>query len=449
MPCKNIIPLLGGIIILFLNTSCLSRKPEKVPDYREEQVVALLEEYARTGRGEETLKALRPLLPYEENPMVYISLYLAEGEVSLAEEALTELLKDDPDNREYLLALIRLKRGEEISVLIQKLLSLDPENPEALIEMGYYWLSQGVWSRAESYLFQALEMNPSAPEALEGLGISALKKKEYEKARTYLKNALALEEKASVLSSLSRACYYSGKKAEAVSFITRAAELEPENYWHRFDRGKIYFYLNETERAEEDFHTVYKADPDHFFTNVFLGRISFYKGDTDKSLHHYNKVMEIQREYYPAWEPLSLLYYMKGELELSLRYQAAEYNRHKGRDHFYSLFMALSLRESGREKEAVTLLKKISSEVEEGSSFRRVCEYYIHPDTFPNDGFNDIYIEKDSYIKNRLLFYLAAGFEREGLWTSAVALYSQVASSDIYFESKLAKKRMEDFSDRN
>ena len=66
-----------------------------------------------------------------------------------------------------------------------------------------------------------------------------------------------------------------GKKLEALLALDRAIELDPNDLWNYFDRGKLFFYMSSNAKALADFIKAYSIDENHFFTNVFLGRLYF------------------------------------------------------------------------------------------------------------------------------------------------------------------------------
>lgn len=232
-----------------------------------------------------------------------------------------------------------------------------------------------------------------------------------------------------------------GNKLDAVKALTKAIELDPLDSWNYFDRGKLYFYMNSSDRALKDFKEAYRLNPDHFFSNVFLGRLYFSLDNSEKALEHYNIAISINPDYTPAYKDLSVLYYMEGDIDRSLDYLVTLYKSKTDKDPLLSLYLVNSLIEGGRTVEAKKILGNLVK-YEKNSTMKGIYYYFLDPDRAGDQALNDALLFEDQYQRMRLTYYVSCALQRGGIYSLSQALFLEVAESKIDLESKLAKYKL-------
>ena len=136
-----------------------------------------------------------------DNTMANVTLaiyYLDQGNLDLAEQFVRTALRA---NREDTIALnirglIKLKQGNnDIArwILEDKVLALDPANPEALANLGLAYVRLGDLPKAVVAFDRAVKLNPNAASARLNLGSIYLEYLNYRDAEKQYKAALALE----------------------------------------------------------------------------------------------------------------------------------------------------------------------------------------------------------------------------------------------------------------
>src|SRR5215212_9131452 len=162
----------------------LGRYPEAIAEY--ERVITSAPDWweahanlgichARNGRPEEAERALRRgLEECPASPEIRDELaahLLAQNKnlkeaLSLAEEAVA--LGQDEIRHLYTLGEVRLALGDEegSAKAYRSVLNLDPEDPNAHLEMGLYHERRGEVERAEEHFIESLKQEPGNPRAL-------------------------------------------------------------------------------------------------------------------------------------------------------------------------------------------------------------------------------------------------------------------------------------------
>ncbi len=122
--------------------------------------------------------------------------YNALGNPEEGVKYLTKLLElGDPTANVYgALSTTYMKLGKlgKAKEMILAFLNLEPDNPDALRNLGAMHTSQGDLENGLKYLDRAHRLNPYDPNTTFNLGTCYFGKKEYEKARTYYMRTIQL-----------------------------------------------------------------------------------------------------------------------------------------------------------------------------------------------------------------------------------------------------------------
>jgi len=138
---------------------------------------------------------------------------------------------------------------EEINYY-QKQAETDPQNPSFLISLGFAYLKDDKYEKADEVFRKALELDDKKAEAYFGLGIAAFGQKKYEKAVTEYEKAVAIDSlNDNYFLNLGVALDYLGKKDDAFDNYQKAIELNPQNARAYYNLGMIYQDLDNKEKA--------------------------------------------------------------------------------------------------------------------------------------------------------------------------------------------------------
>src|SRR5918997_4047636 len=229
----------------------LGRYPEAVAGY--ERVITYAPEWweahanlgichARNGRAEEAERAFRRGLeecPGSPEIRDELAAHLMaqnknlEEALSLAEEAVA--LGQDEIRHLYHLGEVRLALGGEegSAKAYRSVLSLDPEDPNAHLEIGLYHERHGEIQKAEEHFVEALNQDPGNPRALYSYASLYYATEDLETAEEILVRAVAVDAGYSpALSALASIRARRGDYATSLDYIEKAVAAGEEDAEH-------------------------------------------------------------------------------------------------------------------------------------------------------------------------------------------------------------------------
>ncbi|WP_299549542.1 tetratricopeptide repeat protein [Seonamhaeicola sp.] len=178
-------------------------------------------------------------------------IYVSQGNNEKALEAMKDARAETPDDVNLLLseANVHFKMGntEKFKELLQEATKMDPKNPELQYNLGVISADSGESDEAKAYYEKAIELDPeyinayinlsalilgkeeSIIEEMNGLGSSAADDKRYEELRNKRQDLYR----------------------EAVPFLTKALEIDPESINAAKTLMNIYSILGETDKYKE------------------------------------------------------------------------------------------------------------------------------------------------------------------------------------------------------
>jgi len=391
-------------------------------------------------------------------------LYLSVGDYLSANKYITTALEVEylADNLE-ILAMSQMGLGDNYSTTLENILILDDKNIFAINTFASDSLVSKELNKAEEYLNKSYNIDPENSNTLLLLGDLALAR--VNSMGLAKKKVLSLQQESTITAYYKRALKYYldsnqttnpnfyvklsavykklGKKLKAVQALDRSIELEPDNVWNYYDRGKIYFYMGESQLALPDFKKAYDIDPNNFFVNVFLARSYFINNNLEESLLIYNKVLEMNPQYTPAYKNYSILNYILGDKTLSLNYLIRIYNKRLDPDKFIPLFLVDSLIEAGRDKDSKKTLENLVKN-EKNVTMKGIYKYYLNPSRVGDQVLTDALAVEDDYLRMRYTYYVSQALLRDGVKSLSETLLLEVAESNLGFEAKLAKYKLGD-----
>lgn len=217
--------------------------------------------------------------------------YLDEAEIYLK-----HTLKIDSLNTDAMLLLAEYNLAKNETTIAMKLvnqaLKITPTSARPYFEKGMIYQVMGNINLAESSFQTAIEMNASYYDAYVQLGL--------------LNENLNL------------------KKAE--EYYTLALTINPEGMDALRNRGLLYLYTENFDKAIADFKTMLEIDSSfsecyfnigNTYVAMYDDNAPQYTKDTiiDRSIEYFQKAVDLQSDYVPAMYNLALGYKMKGDKE--------------------------------------------------------------------------------------------------------------------------------------
>jgi tetratricopeptide (TPR) repeat protein len=197
-------------------------------------VAALLAELGQLNSAREYLHQIGV-----ENTKQDLQLYLLEGELlrraGLYQEAgefYDAALEALPDSHELLYArALNAERLDDLAKAesdLQRIISADPDNAQALNALGYTLADRTQrYDEALGYIRRALELQPDAPEILDSMGWVQYRLGNYPEALNYLRRAVETMPDAEIAAHLGEVLWVSGDQGAARVVWEEALKKEP------------------------------------------------------------------------------------------------------------------------------------------------------------------------------------------------------------------------------
>lgn len=149
-----------------------------------------------------------------------------------------------------------LRKGRKTHSLsvFEKVVDLDPNNPESHYRLGKACLAAEQFEKACENFHRVLELDNDFAPAYEGLGETYYSREDFKSALKYLKKAKGLapnNEKVVYLIGLANDKL--GSFGEAIKFLQQAIDMSPRNAKYYYSLGFAYDSRGEKDKALENF----------------------------------------------------------------------------------------------------------------------------------------------------------------------------------------------------
>jgi tetratricopeptide (TPR) repeat protein len=191
------------------------------------------------------------------------------------------------------------------------------------------------------------------------------------------------------------------------------------------DRGKHRLRARALGPAESDFSRCLELDPDNFLARVLRAGLRDEQGRNEEALADYEQVLRLRPDYDFAYAPLAILHYIGKNWD-----RAEELFRKASRipdqEPAYALLAALSAKQAGREAKALEALRSLAAELP-GDSWELQAARYLADPQRELAVLGWLSREPDRVKRDRLLFYVAAEFLRQGRVAPALTYLAETA----------------------
>jgi tetratricopeptide (TPR) repeat protein len=139
------------------------------------------------------------------------------------------------------LELIKVKRFDEASTVLERAASLKPDEPMIFDALGRAHLGSGDLEAALSNIKRALELNPEMFESLNNLGTVYFEKRDYANAEKYFTEALRANPKATATRYNLARCYgRAGQYEKAAREFEQVLRSSPDDAEAYYELGLVY-----------------------------------------------------------------------------------------------------------------------------------------------------------------------------------------------------------------
>jgi len=401
---------------------------------------------------EEALK-LFDTVPAEYNKeyavrYMHASLLLSAGRSKEAKPIAEKLLSENKKDKDvlFLNALIAKSLGEinKKSAYLQELIKLDPFNSEANAELGNEQMTAKAYKKAKEYFLKSMRGDPNYITGLFGYGQVCYYLGEFKEAKTAFNRILTLNPKEDIAwSYLAKLSAEKGEYPDAIKYVLKAIEYNPNYYNYWIDYGDYLRYSSKYEEAAKAFTKAIEITPDYFLAYVYRASMYEILEKNDLALADYKSVVKLNSQYQYAYESIGILSWFSGKWtdcrEAMQKAYAVDTDNIS-----YQLMISACYQKEGdklRNKEFLTKMMK--------NMDRQSAEYAILRLYFDGLGEADV-LRKIRKVENinlrgKLLYYMAVFYELNGGDEAAKTLYLEIQSMNtpMFFEYRLAKWALE------
>lgn len=189
-----------------------------------------------------------------------VEILIDQNRFSEAEEILSNLLHEDPNNINIisLLAETNLQQGnfDKANTLINNGIGLSPDVPHLFYMKSRIAIQQDDLNEAESKIYKAIDLNSYAAEYFALLANIKLARKQFD---------------------------------EALSIADRSLEIDAENLLALNTRSTALNKLNREEESSDTIEGALREDPNNTFTHANYGWSLLEKGNHKKALEHFKE----------------------------------------------------------------------------------------------------------------------------------------------------------------
>lgn len=413
------------------------------------QFVQNLSNSLENGNLEESLK-LFDLMPENLKNDIDLmclkaSLLLSAGKTSEAKQIGSSLLEKNPENPDILElnVMIAKQSGDknQKNALLKKIISINPKNVAANIELADEQVLKKNWRNARDYYRRALLADPENTQALFGYAKMCYYMEKDDDAKNAFNKLIQLEpENSEAYSYLGKYEAESNQYRKALEYVNKAIELQDNNINYYFDKGTYLRYLGDYEGAEKSWKKAVSLEPDYFLGYAYLAGLYDEMDKTDLALEYYRKVVEKNPKYFYAYESLGMFAWKKGNWEEAQKSFEQALNNNPD-SISYKLMITACLYKQNKIPQMKTftesLMKKLPDR--QGMEYKLVRMY--HDKGGDADVAVNIQKETNRTKRGRYLFYLALYYELTGKNSLAFKYYNEVTSmeSPMFFEYRLAQ----------
>jgi len=162
------------------------------------------------------------------------------------------------------------------------------------LRRGELRLERGDIAGAQAELEESIGWDFEPKEALFQLGLVYVRRGEYEKAREIFKRSLKSSPGTITLFNLAVLAYGLGELEEAIDYIDRATQIDPDDLDFLYEKGEIYLAAGRSEEGLRALEEVSAKDKDYYKAYIRLGEYFEDKAEgREKAIEYYKKALRI------------------------------------------------------------------------------------------------------------------------------------------------------------
>lgn len=276
------------------------------------------------GLIDEAINAFKSAVALKPTSTAYVELgelYSDKSEYALAEAALKEGLRTEPNDNDGLEALanvyLKTSRNAEALEPLRKLVALTPNDAERQLLLGNTYMMTGQYDQAVASLNTSLRLRPANELAQERLRVATARKELSASLMKYRQDVLDHPKDAEAHVELGKRLNSVGLFEEAESELLMALKLAPDSWQYENQLAINYVEWGKVEKAIEYYRLAIKHHPHEVFYYV-LGQQLLYSGKIDQAIAAFRSSVELKPTFALPWFELGKIYYTRGDYAESI-----------------------------------------------------------------------------------------------------------------------------------
>ncbi|MDR2405031.1 MAG: tetratricopeptide repeat protein [Deltaproteobacteria bacterium] len=285
--------------------------------------------------------------------------------LSHMKQASTELGRPYYLEMETAKMLARKGRIEESFSFVRKAIEERPDDPEARLFAGYLASVTGQWDEAEKNYLEALRIEPNNDEAISFLGAMYAESGRLDEASDAFKRLESMTPTSYLPDYfLGRVAHRRGNIKEAIGYFKRSVVKKPDFVESLVELAMLYEQTGDLKNAEKTYRQIIRYQPNIPMAKARLARILIKTGKRAEAINLIEEVSGLHQSSEEAGLTIGLMFLEEGLYQQASTEFAQVLKKNKDNDQARYL-LAVSYSESGNDKGAKDLLRKISPQSDE------------------------------------------------------------------------------------
>ncbi|MCH7544094.1 MAG: tetratricopeptide repeat protein [Proteobacteria bacterium] len=213
-------------------------------------------------------------------------------------------------------AHVRAGRIAEAEAILQRIVTSDPDDADALHLSGVIAAGRDDGAEAVALFIRAIEAKPGFATAQSNLGAALLRRGEIAEAIDHLEKAIELApDSAHAHGNLGNALEASGRYDEAAKAYRRALILDPRDAETHNNLGNVLHKLGQAEAAAASYRRALAIEPGHLGALSNLGNILHALGRADEAVASFRRALMIKPDFADALANLGNVFHLERKLD--------------------------------------------------------------------------------------------------------------------------------------
>tara|TARA_B100001989_G_C24543455_1_gene469094 strand:+ start:1356 stop:3068 length:1713 start_codon:yes stop_codon:yes gene_type:complete len=226
------------------------------------------------------------------------------------------MIKPDHLDANYNLGLLLTKLNKhKAEECFQKVIKLNSEHVGALFQLAQLHHANKAYLKAQPLYQKILNLQPNDPECLNKLGLILLEQDHFDQGLDYLEQALKIDQNIEDIHHNLACCYLHKKNyQDALAHWLKHLKVSQDLDTY-YNIGVCYLYLGRYDDCTDQLFHVIKKDPKHYQSLINLGAAFLQKGQATVACEYYKRAQ--------ALKPTESIAYILSALEQSQSPQTA------------------------------------------------------------------------------------------------------------------------------